>query len=138
MRVRGRCEWPSRQWHTTERETQKFLKETLALSRGNYSERHECTRVLQFFVYGDLRMAFRFSQGEAWHRFRKNVNQHMMQPRSIKPHVAEVDEVASDFIARIRKLRDVKTLKLPTTFNNEMNKWALECKCAGKCPATFY
>ncbi|XP_015120970.1 cytochrome P450 CYP12A2 [Diachasma alloeum] len=70
------------------------------------------------------------SQGEAWHNFRKNVNQHMMSPRSIKPHVVQVDEVASDFIARIRKLRDVKTLKLPTTFNNEMNKWALESICA--------
>ncbi|XP_011314941.1 cytochrome P450 CYP12A2-like [Fopius arisanus] len=69
------------------------------------------------------------SQGEAWYNFRKNVNQHMMSPRSIKPHVVQVDEVASDFITRIRKLRDVKTLKLPTTFNNEMNKWALESIC---------
>ncbi|KAH0545616.1 cytochrome P450 CYP12A2-like [Cotesia glomerata] len=69
------------------------------------------------------------SQGKAWHEFRKNVNQHMMQPRSIKPHVAQVDQVANDFITRIRKLRDVKSFKLPATFNNEMNKWALESIC---------
>ncbi|KAK0095165.1 hypothetical protein PV326_009082 [Microctonus aethiopoides] len=69
------------------------------------------------------------SQGKVWHDFRKNVNQHMMQPRTIKPHVTQVDQVANDFIKRIRKLRDVKTLKLPSTFNNEMNKWALESIC---------
>lgn len=63
-----------------------------------------------------------------WHDFRSNVNQHMMQPRAIKPHVAQVDQVSTEFVEKMRKLRDAKSSKLPATFNNEMNKWALECK----------
>lgn len=51
----------------------------------------------------------------------------MMQPRTIKPHVSQIDEVTNDFIDRIREIRDSQTLELPPTFNNEMNKWSLEC-----------
>nr|ARN17940.1 cytochrome P450-17 [Cephus cinctus] len=70
------------------------------------------------------------SQGKDWHNFRSKVNQHMMQPRTIKPHVGQINEVAQDFIEKMRKLRDPETLELPKSFNNEMNKWALESICA--------
>ncbi|XP_015600793.1 cytochrome P450 CYP12A2 [Cephus cinctus] len=70
------------------------------------------------------------SQGEEWYNFRSKVNQHMMQPRTIKPHVGQVNEVVQDFIEKMRKLRDPETLELPKSFNNEINKWALESICA--------
>ncbi|XP_043279339.1 cytochrome P450 CYP12A2-like [Venturia canescens] len=70
------------------------------------------------------------SQGEAWHKFRSNVNPYMMQPHAIMPHVAQVDQVSGEFVEKMRKLRDAETLKLPPSFNNEMHKWALESICA--------
>lgn len=70
------------------------------------------------------------SQGEEWYDFRSKVNQPMMQPRTIKPHVSQIDQVSNDFIKRIKQLRDPQTLELPSTFNNEMNKWSLESICA--------
>ena len=51
----------------------------------------------------------------------------MMQPRTIKPHVSQINEVTCEFIERIRELRDPQSLELPPDFNNEMNKWSLEC-----------
>lgn len=52
----------------------------------------------------------------------------MMQPRTIKPHVTQISEVTGEFVAKMRELRDPNTLELPDTFNNELNKWALECE----------
>ncbi|XP_066600199.1 cytochrome P450 CYP12A2-like [Prorops nasuta] len=69
------------------------------------------------------------TQGKQWHDFRSKVNQHLMQPRAIKPHVSQINEVADDFLTKIRELRDPTTLEVPGTFNNEMNKWALESIC---------
>ncbi|XP_046491941.1 cytochrome P450 CYP12A2-like [Neodiprion pinetum] len=69
------------------------------------------------------------SQGEEWHRFRSKVNQHLMQPRTIRPHIGPINEVADDFIERIRSIRNFESLEMPATFNNEMNKWALESMC---------
>ncbi|XP_046751899.1 cytochrome P450 CYP12A2-like [Diprion similis] len=69
------------------------------------------------------------SQGEKWHQFRVKVNQHFMQPRTILPHVGPIDQVATDFIEKIRSLRDPESLEMPASFNNEINKWALESIC---------
>ncbi|KAK2588906.1 hypothetical protein KPH14_001764 [Odynerus spinipes] len=67
------------------------------------------------------------SQGKDWHDFRTKVNKHMIQPRAINPHVQQIDEIAAEFVEKIRdELRDPSTLELPASFNNEMNKWALE------------
>jgi len=52
----------------------------------------------------------------------------MMQPRTIKIHVAQISEVARDFVEKMRALRDPETLELPTDFKNELQKWGLECK----------
>ncbi|XP_035720111.1 probable cytochrome P450 12b2, mitochondrial isoform X1 [Vespa mandarinia] len=71
------------------------------------------------------------SQGKDWYDFRTKVNQHMMQPRVINPHIGQMTEIAIEFIQKIRgELRNPITLELPTSFNNEMNKWALESICA--------
>lgn len=65
------------------------------------------------------------SQGEEWQQFRSKVNQPMMQPRSTKLYVEPIDDVAQDFITRVRSLRDEKQ-EMPDNFNNELYKWALE------------
>lgn len=71
------------------------------------------------------------SQGKDWHDFRTKVNQHMMQPRVINPHIQQIDEIAEEFIHKIRnELRNPSTLEVSSTFNNELNKWALESICA--------
>ncbi|OXU32057.1 hypothetical protein TSAR_002862 [Trichomalopsis sarcophagae] len=69
------------------------------------------------------------SQGEQWHQFRTKVNQPMMQPRTVRYHVAQIDQVADDFIAKMRQLRDPLTNELPASFYNEISKWTLESIC---------
>ncbi|KAL6260930.1 hypothetical protein P5V15_008458 [Pogonomyrmex californicus] len=70
------------------------------------------------------------SQGKMWHDFRSKVNPHMMQPRTVKVHVPQINEVAVDFVKRMRTLRDPETLELPSDFKNELLKWALEGICS--------
>ncbi|GAB1867130.1 hypothetical protein CAJAP_08209 [Camponotus japonicus] len=66
------------------------------------------------------------SQGKAWYDFRSKINPHMMQPRAITPHIAQISQVADEFVEKIRTLRDPETLELPGDFKNELYKWALE------------
>lgn len=70
------------------------------------------------------------SQGKDWHDFRSKVNQHMMQPRAVKPHLHQINAATDDLILKIKALRNRDTLELPGTFNNELNKWALESICS--------
>ncbi|XP_068083426.1 probable cytochrome P450 301a1, mitochondrial isoform X2 [Anabrus simplex] len=65
------------------------------------------------------------SQGETWQEFRSKVNQPMMQPRSAKMYVTPINDVAEDFINRIRDFRDNKN-EVPRDFINELYKWSLE------------
>ncbi|KAG5329913.1 C12A2 protein, partial [Acromyrmex heyeri] len=76
-----------------------------------------------------------FSQGKLWHDFRSKVNPHTMQPRMIKAHVSQINEVASEFMEKIRALQDLETLELPSVFEktpNELLKWALELNTSTK------
>ncbi|KAG5346985.1 C12A2 protein, partial [Acromyrmex charruanus] len=76
-----------------------------------------------------------FSQGKLWHDFRSKVNPHTMQPRMIKAHVSQINEVASEFMEKIRALQDPETLELPSVFEktpNELLKWALELNTSTK------
>ncbi|PSN42152.1 hypothetical protein C0J52_18994 [Blattella germanica] len=65
------------------------------------------------------------TQGEEWHTFRTKVNQIMLQPKTTKLYVQPIDAVATDFIERIRKIRN-NDLEMPEDFSNELCKWALE------------
>lgn len=49
----------------------------------------------------------------------------MLQPKTVKTYIKPVDEVAIDFITRVKSIRDDKN-EVPADFQNEMNKWALE------------
>ncbi|XP_029158487.1 probable cytochrome P450 12b2, mitochondrial [Nylanderia fulva] len=70
------------------------------------------------------------SQGKSWHDFRSKVNPHMMQPRAVIPHIAPINEVAVEFVEKMRTLRNPETLELPGDFKNELYKWALESICS--------
>ncbi|KAG7196814.1 hypothetical protein KM043_016927 [Ampulex compressa] len=66
------------------------------------------------------------SQGKSWHDFRTKVNQYMMQPQCVRPHVSQIENIADEFINNIRTLRNPRTMEMPESFNNEVLKWALE------------
>jgi len=70
----------------------------------------------------------------------------MMRPDVVENHIPQIYEVTSEFVDKMRALRDPKTLELPSDFGNELSKWNLECKyiqsvkhrplhfsCAGRC-----
>ncbi|KAF4526692.1 hypothetical protein B566_EDAN010122 [Ephemera danica] len=63
--------------------------------------------------------------GEKWHQARTIVNQPMMQPRVAKQYVPKIDQVAIDFVQRMKELRNEQN-ELPADFKNELHKWALE------------
>ena len=49
----------------------------------------------------------------------------MMQPKTVTRYIPTVDAIASDFVQRIRAIRDDKN-EVPADFGNELNKWSLE------------
>lgn len=65
-------------------------------------------------------------KGEQWLNARSKINPVMLQPKTVKMYVEKVDNVAQDFLSKVRVLRNDKTLEMPNDFGNELNKWALE------------
>jgi len=59
----------------------------------------------------------------------------MMQPRTVKVHVAQISEVTVEFVEKMRAMRDSKSLEMPANFANELHKWALECEYTRVCSA---
>lgn len=49
----------------------------------------------------------------------------MMQPKTVKLYVGDVESITNDFIERIRVIRDEQN-EMPADFSNELNKWSLE------------
>ena len=43
-------------------------------------------------------------------------------------YLVPMEEVANDFVEHIRRIRDGNS-EVPPTFQNELYKWGLECKC---------
>lgn len=64
-------------------------------------------------------------QGETWFNMRMAVNPVMMQPKIVKAYIAPVDEVARDFVNKIKIMRNADN-EMPDDFGNELNQWALE------------
>lgn len=57
----------------------------------------------------------------------------MMRPEIIKTHATQIHEVTSEFVDKMRALRDPETLELPNDFMNELFKWSLECEYTYVC-----
>lgn len=65
------------------------------------------------------------TQGEEWYNFRSKVNGVLMQPKIIKLYVPKIDEVAKDFVKKIRAIRDGNN-EMPDTFMENLNDWGFE------------
>ncbi|KAI5634846.1 cytochrome p450 domain-containing protein [Phthorimaea operculella] len=62
--------------------------------------------------------------GDTWRTFRTTVNPVMLHKKIIQHYTTQLEEVATDMVARMRKIRDDN--KLNENFDTEMNLWALE------------
>ncbi|CAG0914444.1 unnamed protein product [Notodromas monacha] len=63
--------------------------------------------------------------GPDWYRLRTKYQQRMLKPKSALQYLNSMQDVATDFIARVRLIRDEKN-EMPEDFQNELYKWALE------------
>lgn len=64
-------------------------------------------------------------QGEPWAKMRTIVNPILLKPLTVNTYVPVVDEIAIEFIERIKSLRS-KDSETPANFGYELNKWSLE------------
>ncbi|CAG9797568.1 unnamed protein product [Chironomus riparius] len=75
-------------------------------------------------IYGDLGSLF-ISHGEKWANIRSIANPILMQPKTIKRYVAQIDDIAKEFVDLMRKIRNDKS-EMPGDFSNYINTWSLE------------
>lgn len=64
-------------------------------------------------------------QGETWFKLRSAANPVMLQPKTVNSYIPVVDEVATDFVEKIKGLRKTND-EMPDDFGMELNQWALE------------
>lgn len=64
-------------------------------------------------------------QGQAWAVMRHKVNPVMLQPKTVKSYIPQVDEIASEFLALVASTRDANN-EMPANFSDSLNKWSLE------------
>ncbi|XP_053673839.1 cytochrome P450 CYP12A2-like [Anopheles nili] len=64
-------------------------------------------------------------QAESWQKTRTIVNPVMMQPKTLKRYVEQVDEVAREFMTIVSNFRD-ENYEAPADFARWINRWALE------------
>ncbi|KAJ2939169.1 hypothetical protein O0L34_g8481 [Tuta absoluta] len=63
--------------------------------------------------------------GDNWRTFRTTVNPVMLHKKIIQHYTGQLEDVARDMVARMRRVRDDNN-KLNENFDTEMNLWALE------------
>lgn len=64
-------------------------------------------------------------QGQAWAHLRSKVNPVMLQPKTVKSYIPQVDEIACEFLQQAKGTLDANN-ELSASFGNDLNKWALE------------
>lgn len=64
--------------------------------------------------------------GEEWGKLRSTVNPILMQPKNAKLYLNKMLEVSTEFLERIREIRDKTTLEVPETFEDEINRLTFE------------
>lgn len=64
--------------------------------------------------------------GEKWLDVRSKVNPVMLQPKVVKMYIDKVDQVACEFLAKVKRIRNKETMEMPSNFGHELNCWALE------------
>ncbi|KAK3101877.1 hypothetical protein FSP39_006991 [Pinctada imbricata] len=65
------------------------------------------------------------SQGENWHRIRKNVQQKMLRPKAVTAYLPEQTIVADELLEHVRKLKDDNSEV--ADLRPEFDKYAAEC-----------
>lgn len=65
-------------------------------------------------------------QGEKWLDVRSKVNPVMLQPKIVKMYIEKVDQVAIEFIDKIKQIRNKDTHEMTDNFGHDLNCWALE------------
>uniref|UniRef100_W8BVC2 Putative cytochrome P450 12c1, mitochondrial n=1 Tax=Ceratitis capitata TaxID=7213 RepID=W8BVC2_CERCA len=66
------------------------------------------------------------AHGEDWGKFRHAVNPILMQPKNAKLYMEPMQKVNSEFIQRIRDIRDPVTLEVPDNFISDINRLSFE------------
>lgn len=64
--------------------------------------------------------------GAKWLDVRSKVNPVMLQPKVVKMYVEKVDQVAIEFLDKMRMMRNKESQEMPDNFGHELNCWALE------------
>lgn len=64
-------------------------------------------------------------QGESWSKMRTTVNPILLKPSTVNSYVPIVDEIAIEFIERLKTLRN-SSFETPANFGYELTKWSLE------------
>lgn len=64
-------------------------------------------------------------QGEPWGKMRSTVNPVMMRPKTVKSYASVVDEVAREFVHKMKSQLDAND-ELPVDFKSDLSLWALE------------
>ncbi|KAH8348640.1 hypothetical protein KR084_009331, partial [Drosophila pseudotakahashii] len=62
------------------------------------------------------------AQAEAWGKMRSALNPIFMQPKGLKVYYEPLSDINNEFIERIKEIRDGKTLEVPDTFVEEINR----------------
>ncbi|XP_016974824.1 probable cytochrome P450 12a4, mitochondrial [Drosophila rhopaloa] len=66
------------------------------------------------------------TQGKTWSDFRSVVNPVLMQPKNVRLYYKKMSQVNQEFVQRIKEIRDVNTLEVPSDFIDTVNRWTLE------------
>ncbi|KAL1505572.1 hypothetical protein ABEB36_005108 [Hypothenemus hampei] len=64
--------------------------------------------------------------GEPWKTFRTKVQKPILQLQIVKKYVEPIEAVTNDFMQRMTEMKDENS-EMPSDFDNEIHKWALEC-----------
>ncbi|XP_051169311.1 probable cytochrome P450 49a1 [Leptopilina boulardi] len=63
--------------------------------------------------------------GESWYKFRSKVQQVMLQPKTARMYIGEIEDASISFLQRIDNIKNADN-EVPDDFLNEIHKWALE------------
>ena len=66
-----------------------------------------------------------FRNGDFWYQTRTIANPVLMQPKTVRLYVTKIEEIADEFIAKMKAKLDNKN-ELPDNFLYELNRWSLE------------
>ncbi|CAH1797213.1 unnamed protein product [Owenia fusiformis] len=89
-----------------------------------YPHRIEMEPLAHYRRVRGLSLGLVSAQGEEWYKYRKVVNKKMLRPKEVMEYIPGMDEVATEFSQRMKKLLDSKGEV--DNLENELFKWSLE------------